>query len=46
MDDFKTVNDLYAIYFKEPYPARSTYAVKTLPLHARVEIEVIAQCNE
>lgn len=45
MDDFKTVNDLYAIYFKEPYPARSTYAVKTLPLHARVEIEVIAHCT-
>lgn len=43
MDDFNTVNELYAIYFNEPYPARSTYAVKTLPLQARVEIEVIAE---
>ena len=29
-------------FFKEPYPARSTVAVKTLPKDALVEIELIA----
>ncbi|WP_297076196.1 Rid family detoxifying hydrolase [uncultured Enterococcus sp.] len=46
MADFTTINELYAIYFSEPYPARSTYAVNTLPLNAKVEIEVIAMVSE
>lgn len=42
IDDFGAVNEVYATYFSKPYPARSCFAVKTLPLGARVEIEVIA----
>lgn len=41
MGDFGTVNEAYAKYFKEPYPARSTIAVKSLPKGVSVEIEVI-----
>ena len=44
MADFTKVNVTYAKFFKEPYPARSTVAVKTLPKDALVEIEVIAVC--
>lgn len=42
MEDFAKMNEVYAAYFKEPYPARATVAVKTLPKNARVEISVIA----
>eukprot|EP00197_Chlamydomonas_leiostraca_P014621 CAMPEP_0202865854 /NCGR_PEP_ID=MMETSP1391-20130828/6554_1 /ASSEMBLY_ACC=CAM_ASM_000867 /TAXON_ID=1034604 /ORGANISM="Chlamydomonas leiostraca, Strain SAG 11-49" /LENGTH=299 /DNA_ID=CAMNT_0049545737 /DNA_START=42 /DNA_END=944 /DNA_ORIENTATION=+ len=40
--DFAKVNAIYAKYFTEQPPARATYAVKDLPLGARVEIEAIA----
>ena len=40
--DFAVVNEIYAEFFKEPYPARSTVAVKTLPKGGLVEIELIA----
>lgn len=43
MEDFGTVNEVYAKSFDPPYPARSTVAVGALPLGARVEIEVIAR---
>lgn len=42
MGDFKAVNEVYAEFFTEPYPARSAVAVKDLPLGALVEIEAIA----
>jgi 2-iminobutanoate/2-iminopropanoate deaminase len=42
MDDFAPMNAVYAKYFTEPYPARSTVAVVALPKGARVEIEVTA----
>lgn len=42
MKDFATVNEVYSTFFSQPYPARSCFAVKELPLGARVEIEVIA----
>jgi 2-iminobutanoate/2-iminopropanoate deaminase len=42
MDDFNTVNNVYAHYFGSHKPARSTIAVKTLPKNALVEIECIA----
>lgn len=42
IEDFAKVNSVYANFFKEPYPVRSTVAVKTLPKNALVEIEVIA----
>ncbi|UUX33790.1 RidA family protein [Fundicoccus culcitae] len=43
--DFQRVNEVYGQYFKEPYPARSAFAVKNLPLGGLVEIEVIAVRN-
>ncbi len=42
MADFAKMNDVYAEFFAEPFPARSTVAVKALPKAASVEIEVIA----
>jgi len=42
MSDFNAVNEVYATYFTANKPARSTVAVKTLPRHCSVEIEVIA----
>ena len=42
MADFAAVNGVYAKYFPQPYPARSTIAVAGLPKDARVEIEAIA----
>ncbi|AAO34881.1 reactive intermediate/imine deaminase [Clostridium tetani] len=43
MDDFAKINQVYAQYFKEPYPARSCVQVAKLPKEALVEIEVIAK---
>jgi len=43
MDDFLAVNTVYAEYFGDHKPARSTVAVKTLPKNAKVEIECIAK---
>ncbi|RRS31893.1 MAG: deaminase [Epsilonproteobacteria bacterium (ex Lamellibrachia satsuma)] len=45
MDDFESVNHVYAHYFGRHKPARSTIAVKTLPKNALVEIECIALAN-
>ena len=42
MDYFVTMNDIYATYFVEPYPARSAVEVAKLPKGALVEVEVIA----
>ena len=42
MDDFAAMNGVYARYFSEPFPARSTVAVVGLPRGAKVEIEVTA----
>lgn len=42
MEDFATVNEVYAEYFKEPKPARVCLAVKELPKGALVEIDAIA----
>ena len=46
MDDFKAVNEVYAKYFSDHKPARSTVAVKTLPLNVKVEIDCIAMVLE
>jgi 2-iminobutanoate/2-iminopropanoate deaminase len=43
MADFAAMNAVYARHFDPPYPARSTVAVKALPLDARVEMECIAE---
>ena len=42
IDDFATVNGIYATYMPDPPPARSTFAVAALPKGAIVEIEAIA----
>lgn len=42
MDDFGIINEIYAEYFVEPYPARSAVQVGKLPKGALIEIEVIA----
>ncbi|WP_024990933.1 RidA family protein [Hoylesella marshii] len=43
IDNFAAMNEVYAEFFKEPYPARSAFAVKTLPKGALVEVECIAE---
>lgn len=40
--NFGPMNEVYAEFFTEPYPARSAVAVKDLPKGALVEIEVLA----
>ena len=42
MNNFAAMNEVYAEFFQQPYPARSAVAVKTLPTGALVEIECIA----
>ena len=42
MNDFSKVNQVYAEFFKTPFPARATVQVARLPREARVEIEAIA----
>ena len=46
MGDFQAVNEIYATYFREHPPARSTVAVSALPKGAKVEIEVIAVTDQ
>lgn len=42
LDDFAAMNDVYATYFREPYPARSTIQAVRLPRDARIEIDAVA----
>ena len=42
LGDFAAMNEIYAKYFTENFPARSTVQVAALPKGASVEIEVIA----
>ena len=42
MNDFAAINPVYGSFFGAIPPARSTIAVASLPLGARVEIEAIA----
>lgn len=43
MEDFSKINEIYAGYFKEPYPARSCVEVARLPKDVLIEIEAIAK---
>lgn len=43
MEDFAAMNEVYAQFFQEPYPARSAVQVARLPKDVLVEIEAIAQ---
>jgi 2-iminobutanoate/2-iminopropanoate deaminase len=42
MDDFAAMNEVYAKWFGDHRPARSTVAAAGLPRNVRVEIEVVA----
>lgn len=42
INDFAEMNEVYATQFSGVFPARSAFAVKTLPKDAEIEIEVIA----
>jgi len=42
LGDFTAMNGIYATYFPDPQPARSTVEVAALPKGFKVEIEVIA----
>lgn len=42
INDFSVVNDIYSLYFNEPFPARTTIEVSNLPKNALVEIDAVA----
>ena len=42
MDDFAAMNEVYAEFFSQPFPARSAVAIEKLPKGALVEVEVLA----
>jgi len=39
--NFATVNGVMKEYFREPFPARSTIGVASLPMQAQVEVDMI-----
>ncbi len=41
MDDFANINEVYAKYFEQPFPARSCVEVARLPKDVLIEIEAI-----
>jgi 2-iminobutanoate/2-iminopropanoate deaminase len=43
MSDFVAMNGIYAKYFIQPFPARTTIAVAALPLGACVEIDLVVK---
>lgn len=42
LNDFAKMNDIYAEYFPEPFPARAALQVVRLPREVRIEVELIA----
>ena len=42
MNDFGKINEIYAKFFKEPYPSRSCVEVARLPKDVLLEVEAIA----
>jgi len=50
MGEFALMNEVYASFFTEKFPARSTFQVVALPAGAAVEIEAVAllpcECGE
>jgi 2-iminobutanoate/2-iminopropanoate deaminase len=43
MSDFIAMNGIYAKYFSQPFPARTTIGVAALPLGACVEIDLVVK---
>jgi 2-iminobutanoate/2-iminopropanoate deaminase len=44
--DYAGLNEVYGRYITTDYPARSAFAVRALPLGAKVEIEMVAEIPE
>ncbi len=42
MDDYAAMNEVYARFFRQPAPARTTVQVGALPRGARIEVDAIA----
>ena len=42
MGDFAAMNEVYAEFFQEPYPARAAFQVAKLPKNGPIEIEAVA----
>lgn len=45
MNDFSKINEIYSMYFTEPYPARSCVEAARLPKDVRLEAEAIVELN-
>lgn len=45
-DDFKTYNKIYAEYFKDNLPCRTTLEIKSLPTPIAIELKVIATIED
>lgn len=45
LNEFARMNEVYAKWFKKPFPARSTVQVARIPRDAKIEIEVVAVCR-
>jgi 2-aminomuconate deaminase len=45
-DDFKTYNKIYAEYFKENQPCRTTVEINCLPTPIAIELKVIATIDQ
>ncbi len=45
MNNFAEVNEIYASYFEQPFPARACVQAAKLPKNVRVEIEAIAKVS-
>jgi len=45
LDDYAAVNEMYAQFFGESQPARSTVQVSRLPMDVQIEIDAIAGIN-
>jgi 2-iminobutanoate/2-iminopropanoate deaminase len=45
LDDYAAVNEMYAQFFAESQPARSTVQVSRLPMDVHIEIDAIAGIN-
>ena len=43
MSDFAAMNGIYAKYFSQPFPARTTIGAAALPLGASVEIDLVVK---
>ncbi len=41
LSEFNDMNEVYALFFDEPYPARSCVQVAALPKGAKIEIEAL-----